>query len=122
MRICFPVEENIGLESPLHEHFGSAPLFLVVDTDTRQASLLGHNDHQHQHGDSDSSKAPDGNRFDGVMVGGIGGGVLNDMLRMGLKVFRAEVGTVSHNIDLYLRGLLPELTRQHPGDGLARGY
>ena len=31
MKICFPVAENKGLESPVYNHFGSAPMFLLVD-------------------------------------------------------------------------------------------
>ena len=33
MKICFPVTADEGLESAVYSHFGSAPLFLLVDTD-----------------------------------------------------------------------------------------
>ena len=30
MKVCIPVSEQRGLESPVHGHFGSAPAFLAV--------------------------------------------------------------------------------------------
>ncbi len=38
MKICFPVQENEGLGSRVYNHFGSAPMFIVVDTETDNVS------------------------------------------------------------------------------------
>jgi predicted Fe-Mo cluster-binding NifX family protein len=35
MKVCFPVSANKGLQSEIYGHFSSAPLFLVVDSETR---------------------------------------------------------------------------------------
>ena len=122
MKICFPIEENNGLESPVYNHFGSAPLFLVVDTETRQTTALQNKDQVHQHGACSPLKALGNGQFDGIVVGGIGGGALNGLLRMGLKVFRAEAGTVAQNVDLFLQGKLPEFTPQQTCGGHAHGH
>lgn len=50
MKICFPVAENHGLESEVCRHFGSAPLFFDVDTETRELSLLDNGDEHNGHG------------------------------------------------------------------------
>jgi len=121
MKVCFPVEENIGLESPVYGHFGSAPLFLAVDTDTRQVTALTNSNQHHEHGACNPLKALGSDRFDGIVVGGIGGGALNGLLRMGLKVYRAEGGTVSANVDLFIQGKLSELTPQQTCGGHAHG-
>jgi len=121
MKICFPVEENIGLESPVYGHFGSAPLFLAVDTDTRQVTALTNSNQHHEHGACNPLKALGSDRFDGIVVGGIGGGALNGLLRMGLKVYRAAEGTVSANVDLFVQGKLSELTPQQTCGGHAHG-
>jgi predicted Fe-Mo cluster-binding NifX family protein len=34
MNICIPTTDDEGLESKVCAHFGSAPAFLVVDTDS----------------------------------------------------------------------------------------
>jgi len=121
MKICFPVEENAGMESPVYNHFGSAPIFLVVDTETRQATALQNRDQIHQHGACNPLKALGNDQFDGIVVGGIGGGALNGLLRMGLKVYRAAEGSVAINVDLFLQGMLPELTPQQTCGGHAHG-
>lgn len=121
MKICFPVEENIGLESPVYGHFGSAPLFLAVDTDTRQVTALTNSNQHYEHGACNPLKALGGDQFDGIIVGGIGGGALNGLLRMGLKVYRAEERTVSANVDLFIQGKLSELTPQQTCGGHAQG-
>ena len=119
MKICFPVEENAGLESPVYNHFGSAPLFLAVDTETRQVTALQNKDQVHQHGACSPLKALGNGQYDGIVVGGIGGGALNGLLRMGLKVYRAAEGTVATNLDLFNQGMLPELTPQQTCGGHA---
>jgi len=121
MKICFPVEENNGLESPVYGHFGSAPLFLAVDTDTHQVTALTNSNQHHEHGACNPLKALGSDRFDGIVVGGIGGGALNGLLRMGLKVYRAEGGTISANVDLFIQGKLSELTPQQTCGGHAHG-
>lgn len=121
MKICFPVVEDSGLESPVYGHFGSAPLFLVVDTETRQATTLQNRDQMHQHGACNPLKALGDKQLDAIVVGGIGGGALSGLLRMGLKVFRAAEGTIAGNVDLFHQGLLPELTPQQTCGGHAHG-
>jgi len=121
MKICFPVVENFGLESPVYSHFGSAPLFLVVDTETRQVTALQNRDQIHQHGACSPLKALGNDRFDGIVVGGIGGGALSGLLGMGLKVYRAAEGTIATNVDLFIQGSLPELTPQQTCGGHAHG-
>jgi predicted Fe-Mo cluster-binding NifX family protein len=38
MEICFPVGNNNGLESAVFGHFGSAPMFMVVNTETLEVT------------------------------------------------------------------------------------
>ena len=35
MRICIPIDKDLGLDSPICGHFGSAPFFLIADTAPR---------------------------------------------------------------------------------------
>jgi len=44
MKICFPVEENKGLESAVYGHFGSAPGFVTFDTETEEAGFINNRD------------------------------------------------------------------------------
>ena len=44
MKMCIPVSEVRGLESPVHGHFGSAPAFLAVDSETMAVETLSNGD------------------------------------------------------------------------------
>ena len=47
MRICFPVEALEGLDSKVYEHFGSAPGFVIVDTDVNTVEEIDNGDLHH---------------------------------------------------------------------------
>jgi predicted Fe-Mo cluster-binding NifX family protein len=40
MRVCIPIAKGLGLESRVSPHFGSAPLFMLVDPETRAFRIL----------------------------------------------------------------------------------
>ena len=50
MKICFPVAQNQGLESRILEHFGSAPMFLIVETEGRVVSEVINRNMHHRKG------------------------------------------------------------------------
>jgi len=98
MKVCFPVENNQGMESPVYNHFGSAPLFVVVDTETAQVAEVINRDLHHAHGACSPVKALGGHAVDAVVVGGIGGGALNGLTRAGIRVYRAEASSIAENV------------------------
>lgn len=40
MNICIPSQDDRGLESEVHDHFGSAPWFTIVNTENGQAKSV----------------------------------------------------------------------------------
>jgi predicted Fe-Mo cluster-binding NifX family protein len=40
MKICFPVESDKGLDSEVFGHFGSAPTFVVFDTEAKSIDTI----------------------------------------------------------------------------------
>ena len=50
MKVCLPISKNLGLDSPVHGHFGSAPGFLAVDTETLAAEAILNANLNHVHG------------------------------------------------------------------------
>ena len=50
MKICFPTTNLQGLESQVYGHFGSAPGFVIVDTETRTVEEINNHDLHHAHG------------------------------------------------------------------------
>jgi len=109
MKVCFAVENNEGVNS-VYGHFGSAPLFIMVDTDQNSTTLVTNGDARHEHGACNPLQSIGGQPVDAVVVGGIGAGAVVKLNAAGIKVFRALKESVREN--LYLLGLnqLPELT------------
>lgn len=106
MKICFPVEKFDGLESKVYGHFGSAPVFVMVDSETLEVERLNNGDLGHEHGSCNPLKALGGTTVKTLVVGGIGQGALNKLVALGTEVYRAESGSVGHNMALYKDGKL----------------
>lgn len=113
MKACFPVAEDNGLDSRVYGHFGSAPVFVAVDTATGSVSSINNGDATHAHGQCSPIKAMGGLAPDCVIVGGIGGGALGKLSAMGVKVFRAGAATVRENIELLGQGKLASFEATH---------
>ncbi len=110
MKICFPTESLQGLESMVYGHFGSAPGFVIVETDTLQVEEIRNGDQHHAHGMCQPIMALGGRVVDGVVVGGIGMGALIKLQAQGIRVYRASEGTVRQNVERILTNQLPVFT------------
>jgi len=108
MNICIPVTEEKGLESPVSQHFGSAPLFAMIDPDTRTCRFIGNRNKDHVHGQCQPLAALAGEKVDGVIVGGIGAGALSKLAAAGIRVWKSPGGTLVQVLDAYTAGILPE--------------
>jgi len=108
MKVCFPVQNNEGLESMVFNHFGSAPMFVVVDAVSDNLSTISNGDQHHAHGACNPIKALDNQKIDAVVVGGIGAGALTRLNQAGIKVYRAQSKTVGGNLALYKKKGLSE--------------
>ena len=108
MKICFPTENLNTMDSRVYEHFGSAPGFVIVDTESKSVEEIDNNDLHHEHGMCQPLKALGGRSVDAVAVGGIGMGALMKLKAQGVKVYRAAMGTVGQNVALILNEKLPE--------------
>lgn len=121
MKLCFAVEKDEGAESLVYGHFGSAPAFIVVNTEDNTILKIANNDLNHIHGACNPMKAIGGADIDAVVVGGIGSGALNGLNARGIKVFKATENTIQENLALFHEDRLPELTMLHTCGGHAGG-
>ena len=110
MKVGFAVQFNEGLESVVYGHFGSAPAFIIVDTDLKQISAVDNSNAHHVHGACNPIMALGGNSIDAMVVGGIGPGAIMKLNAMGVKVFRAGAATVNENIALLGEDRLQEIS------------
>jgi predicted Fe-Mo cluster-binding NifX family protein len=111
MQICIPVLEDRGLESRVSTHFGSAPAFMIVDTESRNCRLVGNSNQHHAHGMCQPLAVLAGENVDGMVVGGIGMGALMKLQAAGITVYRAMHPTVGETLAAFTAGSLGPVDR-----------
>lgn len=121
MKVCFPVQQSEGIESKVYNHFGSAPQFVLLDTETNAVVIISNGDRVHEHGKCNPLQALAGQEIDAVIVGGIGSGALSRLNQAGVKVYRAQLPTIRENLPLLAAGQLPEFTLQATCGGYGKG-
>ena len=107
MNICIPIEKDEGLDSTVCEHFGSAPVFLVVDSDSGVCRAVANTNQHHGHGMCAPLAALRGERIDAIVVGGIGAGAMGKLAVAGIPVHLARYATVRETVDALVAGTLP---------------
>jgi predicted Fe-Mo cluster-binding NifX family protein len=119
MQICIPVLDDLGLDSQVCAHFGSAPGFMIVDTESRNCRVIGNRNQHHAHGMCQPLAALAGETVDGIVVGGIGMGALMKLRAAGVTVYRALHPTVGETLAAFTAGSLEpvELNEACAGHG-----
>ncbi len=110
MRICIPASDEKGLESTAFGHFGSAPYFVVYDTETDSTESIENENRHHGHGGCQPLSALAGMALDALVVGGIGRRAIARLNEAEIKVYRAAAGTVADNVAKLQAGQLEEFT------------
>ena len=109
MKVIFPVATDQGLQSRIFAHFGSAPLFLLVDAQARAITSIVNYDRMHEQGSCRLIMALGWQAVDAVVVADIGRGALAGLRQAGLRVYRATTGSVAANLALLKDQALPEV-------------
>jgi predicted Fe-Mo cluster-binding NifX family protein len=110
MKVCIPIDQDLGMDSPVCGHFGAAPAFLIVDTETNQCRALS-NAHDHrEHGRCVPIRLLQGEQIDALVVSGIGRGALGKLASLAIRVFHASGGTASDAVSALAAGTLPSAT------------
>jgi predicted Fe-Mo cluster-binding NifX family protein len=110
MKVGFAVQDNEGVESEIYGHFGSAPAFIIVDTERKEVLMVNNKDLHHVHGACNPIMALNGKSVDAMIVGGIGAGALTKLNALGIRVYGAGALTVKENLALLSENKLQELS------------
>ncbi|HAR43682.1 MAG TPA: diguanylate cyclase [Bdellovibrionales bacterium] len=109
MKICIPTNDNQGVESNISGHFGSAPYFTIVDTESLDCKAIVNTNQHHAHGMCQPLAVLSNEIFDGIVVGGIGAGALNRLQSANVKVFKTQHRTIRETVEAYKSNALPEV-------------
>jgi predicted Fe-Mo cluster-binding NifX family protein len=118
MKACFPVARDRGLESRVYPHFGSAPMFLVVDTETKATRAIANPECEHAHGRCHPLDVLADEAIDLVVVSGIGPGALDRLRAAGIRAYHTARGTAGEALEAIAGGALPPVL---PEDSCASG-
>lgn len=110
MKVCIPTMQDDGMESLAYSHFGSAPYFVVVDTESEETKAIQNKDLHHAHGACHPLGALEGENISVIIVGGIGRRAITRLNDGGVRVYQSLEGTVKENIDGLINNKLRELT------------
>ena len=84
MKICIPVTESKGLQSPFSAHYGSAPFFVIADTETKEHSVIAKSSEEGQCG---SFPFITQNNVSAIVCSGMGRRALENLNRSNVKAF-----------------------------------
>jgi predicted Fe-Mo cluster-binding NifX family protein len=121
MKICIPTVDADGLDARISDHFGSAPFYTLVDSDTgmlktRRNVQHGHG-HGHRHGACRALNQIGPDDCDAVACRGLGRGAMASLGQSGLKVYVADGEKVSDVVEAARSGSL----RRPPKDEILCG-
>jgi predicted Fe-Mo cluster-binding NifX family protein len=109
MKLCIPTTDSGGLDDTVCDHFGRAPTFTVVDTETDEV-LVVKNRSEHMGG---LGKPPEHIAKTGAEVlicSGLGPRAIDMLVEFNIKVFVGATGTVKDAIDMWKDGKLTSAT------------
>lgn len=110
MRLCIPVATPVGLQARPFPHFGSAPYFLLYNTDQRSFEAVQGTNQHHQHGTCQPLSALIGKQVDVIVCAGMGARAVQRLNAGGIRAFQAAAATAEEMIAQFQNGKLPEIT------------
>jgi len=92
MRIGIPTnaKSGSGNEAPVYGHFGSAPGFVIVDTEKETFEIVENAGKEHEHGHCDPFQSLQAQSVEALITGGIGRRALQLLREQGIKVYGAQ--------------------------------
>ena len=106
MIVAFPIESENGLKSKIDEHFGVAPFFLIVDSDSKKIEVLQNKKFSDKHASCKSDRFAGDMNIEAVITKCIGNGSLRNLNKQNIKVFQAQSNLVEENLKLLVNGKL----------------
>jgi predicted Fe-Mo cluster-binding NifX family protein len=125
MRLCIPTEDDRGLAGRLSSHFGSAPYFTLVDSETGEVEVVSNLGAEHEPGSCSSAQALAAYSVGAVVCRGLGRRAFGRLRDMGLPVYVAEDGGAAEALEAFRAGRLARLTSEaacHGGRGHGRHH
>ena len=106
MKLCIPTVESAGLHGRMSGHFGSAPFFTMVDTESGACVVVANGGAVHQHGTCEAAGGMEGHAVDAVVCRGLGRRALAGLAAAGIAVYVADAEDAAAALAQYRAGSL----------------
>jgi predicted Fe-Mo cluster-binding NifX family protein len=110
------------LNARICDHFGGAPFFTVVDTESEHVELLNNANLSHQHGDCNPVSSIESRAVDAVVCAGLGKRALARLQQAGFEVYLSDAATVRDVVLQHRDGKLRKATIEEACGGHAQGH
>jgi len=125
MKLCIPTDDNRGLTGRLSAHFGSAPYFTLVESETGEAEVVSNLVSAHEPGTCQAAGTLRVFGVGAVLCRSLGRRAYGRLREMGLPVFVTEAEVTEQALEEYRAGRLARLTSEsacHGGRGHGRHH
>lgn len=117
MKLCIPTKDDRGPEAEPFGHFGSAPFFTLVDTDTGEIEVVANTNLHHRHGTCHPLSQLRGRGLDAIVCRGLGRRAFTSLASEGIDVMVASEGNVADILAAFEAGVLRPLTEEEACHG-----
>ena len=132
MKLCIPTMDDKGLQGMPSDHFGSAPFFTFVDTDTGEVEAQRNGGASHVHGACRPLDFLGTRPVDAIVCRGLGRRAFSRLENGGIAVYVTLEKDVGATVAAFKDGRLRHLTSEEachghdhahsPGLGRGRGH
>lgn len=105
MKVCVPTRDNNGMEGTVEQHFGKAPTYTILDTDSGEISVIP-NTSEHMGGVDLPPEFLYKNGVEIMLCAGLGHRAVKIFESYGIDVFVGAGGTVQEAIEAWEAGQL----------------
>lgn len=117
MRLCIPTMDDSGLAGMPSDHFGSAPYFTFVDTETEQFEAVRNGGSGHVHGACQPLKFLGTRPVDAIVCRGLGRRAFSRLADAGVQVFVTLERDVGETVTAFKEGRLQPLSSEEACHG-----
>jgi predicted Fe-Mo cluster-binding NifX family protein len=121
MRLCIPTLDDRGLDGLPSDHFGSAPFFTFVDSETEAVETQRNGGASHVHGACRPLEFLAATPVDAIVCRGLGKRAFSRLQTAGVTVYVTLERDVRSTVAAFQEGRLRELTSEEACHGHSHG-
>lgn len=136
MKICVPTESDSGLDATVSGHFGRAPYFAFIDSETKNVEFVANSRSAARSGRCGGAALAAEGHPEAVLAAGMGHGAFDLLTAGGARIYLSTGGRLGEAVDAFLAGNAAELTEEqaaghhhggethhhHAGGGCCQGH